>query len=51
MSAAVNKKDEGNHPSSGLPVRLVQVTGETAAQHTLPVTFPRGAREGKWRRE
>lgn len=47
MTAAVNNKDEGNHPSSGLPVRLVQVAGETGTEHTLPVRFPRDVSEGK----
>lgn len=47
MSAAVNNKDEGNHPSSGLPVHLVQVAGETGTEHTLPVTFPRDVGESK----
>lgn len=47
MSAAVNNKDEGNHPSSGLPVHLIQVAGETGTEHTLPVTFPSDVREGK----
>lgn len=47
MSAAVNNKDEGNHPSSGLPVHLVQVAGETGTEHTLPVTFPRDIGESK----
>lgn len=47
MTAAVNNKDEGNNPSSGLPVHLVQVAGETGTEHTLPVSFPRDVREGK----
>jgi len=47
MSAAVNNKDEGNHPSSGLAVHLVRVAGETGVEHTLPVRFPRDVRGGK----
>lgn len=47
MNAAEKNKDEGNHPSSGLPVHLVQVTGETGMEHTLPVRFPRNVRKGK----
>lgn len=48
MTAAVNNKDEGNHPSSALPEHLVQVVGEAGMEHTLPVRFPRDVREGKW---
>lgn len=47
MTAAVNNKDEGNHPSSGLPVHPVRVAGEAGMEHTLPVRFPRDVREGK----
>lgn len=45
MSAAVNNKDEGNRPSAGLPVHLVQATGEAGMEHTVPAGLPRDVRE------
>lgn len=47
MAAAVNNREEGNHPSSALPAHLILVVREAGAEHTLPVGFPRDAREGK----
>lgn len=43
----MSNRDEGNHPSSALPVQLVLVLGEAGVEHTLPVRFPRDVREGK----
>lgn len=48
MAAAVNNRDEGNHPSSALPVQLVPVLSEAGTEHTLPVRLPRDVRESKW---
>lgn len=44
MSAAVNFKDEGNRLSAGLPVHLIQATGEAGMEHTVPAGLPRDVR-------
>lgn len=44
MSAAVNNKDEGNRPSVGLPVHLIQATGEAGMERTVPTGLPRDVR-------
>lgn len=47
MLAVGSNKDKGNHPSAGLPVHLIQVTGETGMEHMLPVRLPRDVRAGE----
>lgn len=47
MLAVGSNKDKGNHPSAGLPVHLIQVTGETGMEHMLPVRLPRDIRAGE----
>lgn len=47
MSAAVNNKDEGNRPSAGLPVHLIQATGEAGMERTVPPGLPRDVRAVK----